>query len=249
MNYTTEEELKSNDMMNQMDDAPFVVQPKEPKKKSVVEMFAIIIGLIMIVGLAGWCLMSGVNAMFLATEHPMEEAFSGLVKGDVYEGMISCVTPEVGELKHTINFIPAGTEHFYMMVSEDASKVILVRASSKWHDLIADGALVEVALQERGIVREMDYKVKHELVSNIISSLSAQGIEVEQNLYLDLNANKMGILQLFAGISIIVCALYFAIIARKGNGNGNELKTSAPVGILMLVTGGVIIYLLNMVGF
>ena len=51
-------------------------------------------------------------------EGTWEEAFSGLVKGDVYEGMISCVTPEVGELKHTINFIPAGTDEYFEKCDE-----------------------------------------------------------------------------------------------------------------------------------
>lgn len=245
------DELQSNDTMNQFDDTPYVSQTKEPEKKSIKDILLIALGLAMFFGIAGWCLVSGAKALFLAPVHPMEEAFTNLVEGDVYEGTITCISPEIGELKHTINFIPAGTEHFYLMISEDGTTVIPIRASKEWDTLYATTEWFDVSLQERAIVREMDYKVKNELMSDIATAFAAEGIKMEQTYYLDLNANKMGTLQIIAGIAIILCIIYFGFIAKRMENNNGMLTT--VIGGVMLVIGfvaaGLIIYLLNMVGF
>lgn len=244
------DDLYNQSYTNEVEDTPYVSVVKEPEKKSLKDKLLIGLGLIMFIGIAGWCLFSGAKALFFAPVHSMEEAFTSLVEGDVYEGTITCISPEVGELKHTINFIPAGTEHFYLMVSEDGTSVVPIRASKKWDTLYASTDWLEVSLQERGIVREMDYKVKSELMSDIAAAFTAEGIKVEQTYYLDLNANKMGTLQIFAGIAILVCIVYFGFVANRiKNDNGTF---STVVGGIMLVIGfvaaGLIIYLLNMVG-
>ena len=245
------DELQSNDTMNRFDDTPYVSKIKEPEKKSIKDILLIALGLVMFLGIAGWCLVSGAKALFLAPVHPMEEAFTNLVKGDVYEGTITCISPEVGELKHTINFIPAGTEHFYLMISEDGTTVIPIRASKEWDTLYATTEWFDVSLQERAIVREMDYKVKNELMSDIITAFAEDGIHMEQTYYLDLNANKMGVLQIIAGIAIILCITYFGIIAKCMK-NDNGMITTVIGGVMLVIgfaAAGLIIYLLNMVGF
>lgn len=245
------DELQTNDIMNQFDDTPYVSETKEPEKKSIKDILLIALGLVMFLGIAGWCLVSGAKALFLAPVHPMEEAFTNLVKGDVYEGTITCISPEIGELKHTINFIPAGTEHFYLMISADGTTVIPIRASKKWDTQYATMEWFDVSLQERAIVREMDYKVKNELMSDIITAFAEDGIHMEQTYYLDLNANKMGVLQIIAGIAIILCITYFGIIAKCMK-NDNGMITTVIGGVMLVigfVAAGLIIYLLNMVGF
>lgn len=247
-------ELKQNDVMNQFEDTPYVTQTNvsenEPEQKSLKDILLTALGLIIFVAIAGWCLVSGAKALFLAPVHPMEEAFTNLVEGDIYEGTITCISPEVGELKHTINFIPAGTEHFYLMVSEDGTTIIPIRASKEWDTLYPGTEWLDVALQERAIVREMDYKVKNELMSDIATAFAAEGIKMEQTYYLDLNANKMGGLQMFAGVALFLCIIYFCFIAKKIE-NDDRTFTTVLAGV-MLVLGfaslAVIIYLLNMVG-
>jgi len=212
------------------------------------DILLIALGIVILVGISFWCLISGVKTLFLAPIHPMDEAFTNLVEGDVYEGTISCISPEIGELKHTINFIPAGTEHFYLMISEDGTTMIPIRASSKWDTLYVSDNWFDVSLQERGIVREMDYKVRSELMSDIASIFIAEGIQFEQKYYLDLNANKIGALQLFAGIALIICILYFAVFAKRLKEDDNT-KKSAIAGVvyaLGFISLILIIYLLNM---
>ncbi len=244
------DDLYNQSYTNEVQDTPYVSAVKEPEKKSLKDKLLLVLGLIMFVGIAVWCLFSGAKALFFAPVHSMEEAFTDLVEGDVYEGTITCISPEVGELKHTINFIPAGTEHFYLMVSEDGTSVVPIRASKKWDTLYASTDWLEVSLQERGIVREMDYKVKSELMSDIVAAFTAEGIKVEQTYYLDLNANKMGALQIFAGIAILLCIVYFGfIVKRVKNDNGTfSVTISGIMLVLGFVAACLIIYLLNMVG-
>ena len=244
------DDLYNQNFSNEVEETPYVSAVKEPEKKSLKDKVLIALGLVIFIGIAVWCLVSGVKALFFAPVHSMEDAFTDLVEGDVYEGTITCISPEVGELKHTINFIPAGTEHFYLMVSEDGTSVVPIRASKKWDTLYASTDWLEVSLQERGIVREMDYKVKSELMSDIAAAFTAEGIKVEQSYYLDLNANKMGTLQIVAGIAILLCIVYFGFFANRVKSDNGTF--SVTINGIMLVLGFVaaclIIYLLNMVG-
>lgn len=155
------EELRDDNLMSQFEDEPYVTRVEPPKKKSFKEKISFAIFFLMIVGVSGWCLISGVRGLLLAPVHSMDEAFTKLVEGDVYEGTIDYITPEIGELKHTINFIPAGTEHYYLMYLEGVAKAVPIRVPKKWDKEYTGNAAMEVSLQARGIVREMDYDVRN----------------------------------------------------------------------------------------
>lgn len=243
------DESQIDSIMQQYDERMNGIKTEEPKIKSLKDRFWSVLGIIIFVGIAGWCLGSGINALFIAPVHPMEEAFTNLVVGDVYEGNITCISTEIGELKHTINFIPAGTEHFYLMVSEDGTNIIPIRASKEWDDLYTGLAWQDVSLQERGIMRKINYKVKSELMSGLAPVLAEEGIQFEQTYYLDLNANKLGALQIFAGIALIMCIIYFTVVSKRLDEGGKPFKTAVAGGMFILgfVSLAIIIYLLNMV--
>lgn len=246
------EELKDDDFMNQFEEQPYVTSMPEPAKKGFKEIVSLVLILLLFGGVAIWCLVSGTKGLFGANTHTMDEAFTNVIKGDVYEGTISYISPEFCELKHTINLIPAGTEHFYLMFSPDGTKVIPIRASKKWDTQFVGDSVQTVSLQERGIVREMDYKVRKEL-SSIVTAFAEEGIQVEPALYIDLNTNKLSVLQIIIGISIILCAVYFAITGKRADGTIIKEALHSPITlfmtVLLFITFGGIIYLLNMVGF
>lgn len=246
------EELKNDDFMNQFDEQPYITSKPEPVKKDAKGTISVVIVLLVLAFVTVWCLFSGVQGLFFAKTHTMDEAFTNIIEGEIYEGEISCITPEFCELKHTINFIPAGTEHFYLMLSTDGKKVIPIRASKKWDKQFTGESIQTVSLQERGIVREMDYKVRSELGS-VVTALANEGIQVESSLYIDLNANKLCILQIIAGISLILCAVYFSTIGKKTVTSTMKETISSPIALFMIVflfvTLGMLIYLMNMVGF
>lgn len=246
------EELRNDDFMNQFEEQPYVSSMPEPAKKSFKEKASISFILFMFVFVTGWCLLSGVKGLLFANTHSMEDAFTNIAKGDVYEGGISYISPEFCELKHTINLIPAGTEHFYLMFSADGKHVVPIRASKKWDKQFIGNSVQTVSLQERGIAREMDYKVRDEL-SSIVTAFQAEGIQVESSLYIDLIADRLCILQIITGISLIVCVIYFTVIVKKGVEDSLKSSFSNLTALFMMalfvVTFGMLIYLLNMVGF
>ena len=202
--------------------------------------------MILIAGATGWCFISGFKGMFLAPVHSMDEAYVNLVEGDVYEGTISCISSEVGELKHLVKIIPIGTEHFYLMFSEDGTKAIPIRVPKKWDKQFTNDSVMEVSLQERGVVREMYYKVKYNLISSVASELATQGVSVEENLYLDLNANKICVLQIITGIFSILCCIYFGLAIKRGEINGEKTIVRRCMNGLLIVTLVMAIYVLSM---
>jgi len=243
------EELQKDDFMEQFEEQPYVSSMPEPAKKSFKEKASIACILVIFVSIAGWCLLSGLKGLIFAHTHSMEEAYTNLVKGDVYEGQITYISPEFCELKHTINLIPAGTEHFYLMFSEDGKYVVPIRASKKWDNQYAGDSIQTVSLQEKGMVREMDYKVRNEL-SSIVTAFQEEGIRVEPSLYIDLISDRLCILQIIVGISLIVCVVYFFFIADKKVLTTVKGSLSSPAALFMTVLFVAVcimsIYLLNM---
>lgn len=246
------EELQNDDFMNQFEEQPYVNSMSEPAPKSFKEKASIATMLLIFALLTGWCLLSGAKGLFFARTHSMDEAFANIVEGDVYEGTISYISPEVCELKHSINLVPAGTEHFYLMLSTDGKYVVPIRVSKKWDEQFIGDSVQTVSIEERGMVREMDYNVRNEL-SSLVTAFEAEGIQVESRLYVDLIADRLCILQLITGISLIVCVIYFAFFAKKEVITSFKGTLSSLTGlfivVLMVVTAGMLIYLLNMVGF
>lgn len=246
------EELRNDDFMNQFEEKTYVSSTPEPPKKSLKEKASIACILLIFVFVTGWCLLSGIKGLFFSNPHSMDEAFTNMTKGAVYEGEISYISPEFCELKHTINLVPVGTEHFYLIFSSDGKHVVPIRASQKWDEQFTGNSVQAVSRQERGIVREMDYKVRTEL-SSIVTALEAEGIQVEPSLYIDLIAYRLCIMQIIAGVSLILCAVYFTVIVKKGVKDSLKSTFSNLAALFMialfLVTLGMLLYLLNMAWF
>lgn len=243
------DELQSKNVMEQFVEEPIVnTLPEKQEKKSIKDKLYTMLFLIIIVGLAAWFLWSGIRGLLFANSHPMDDVFINAVKGDVYEGDITLASKEYCALKHTVNFVPAGTEHFYLLYSPGMDMAISLRAQEDWDESFGNDIVNEISLNGRGIVRELDYEVKQEL-SSIVSLLETEGIHVEQNLYIDLTANKMCCMQIFEGFSLILCIIYFSLrFYKKTESASYSRPITIAMIVLLMVTLGMVIYLLNMVG-
>ena len=142
------ENLQNDNFMEEFGEQPYVSSMPEPEKKDFKGNAAIICIVLLFGFSAAWCLFSGVKGLFLATPHSMDEAFTNLTKGGRYEGEISYISPEFCEFKHTINLIPAGTEHYYLMFSPDGEHVVPIRASKTWDNQFAGDSVQMVSLKE-----------------------------------------------------------------------------------------------------
>lgn len=242
------DELWDNSIMEQFEEEPIQITLPEKSKKGRKEMLSLLLIAAMVLSTAVWCLWSGMKGLFFAPVHPMEEVFTGMIKGEVYEGDIVYASKEYCSLKHTINLIPAGTEHFYLMYASEMDKVILIRAPKGWDKNFTNDAMNLVSERARGIVRKLDYEIQRKVVSNAESV----EIQVETQLYLDLMGNKICNLQIFTGISLIFCSIFLVVFTKKertADKEGQKKKFCDGIFIaFFFVTMILLVYLLNMTG-
>lgn len=240
-------ELQDNSIMEQFEEEPIQVTLPEKSKKMGKEMLSLLLVAAMVLCTAAWCLWSGIKGLFFAPVHPMEEIFTGMIKGEVYEGDIIYASRECCSLKHTINLIPVGTEHFYLMYAENMDKIILIRAPKGWDKDFANDTVNLVSEKARGIVRKLDYEIQTNM-----SNANSGEIQVETQLYLDLMGNKICYLQIFTGISLIFCSVFLVLFTKKeGMADKERQKKKFRDGLFIVffsITMIFLVYLLNMAG-
>lgn len=208
---------------------------------------AIIIGVVIAFGVI-WSVFTGAKNLLFAEKHEMKEAFTNLQKGDLYEGNISAASKQCYEKKHTINYIPMGTEYYYLMYSEDMNGIILIRAPKKFDDSFTNDILNIVGKSYRGVVRELERDIAESMVGHY-ATLNEKGVHLETTLYIDLMSDRLSLMQIFVGISFLLCTIYI-IVLGKHKGDGSVLFShfmSTVVLIIFLATMVMILYLLNMV--
>ena len=224
------DELWDNSIMEQFEEEPIQITLPEKSKKGRKEMLSLLLIAAMVLSTAVWCLWSGMKGLFFAPVHPMEEVFTGMIKGEVYEGEIVYASKEYCSLKHTINLIPAGTEHFYLMYALEMDKVILIRAPKGW---------------DKNFTND-------EIQRKVVSNADSVEIQVETPLYLDLMGNKICYLQIFTGISLIFCSIFLVVFTKKertADKEGQKKKFCDGIFIVFFfVTMILLVYLLNMTG-
>ncbi len=242
------DELRDNSIMEQFDEEPIQVTLPEKSKQSGKQILSLLLIAAMVLWTAVWCLWSGVKGLFFAPVHPIEEVFTGMIKGEVYEGDIVYASKEYCSLKHTINLIPVGTEHFYLMYTSEMDKVILIRAPKGWDKNFTNDMVNLVSEKARGIVRKLDHEIQRKMVSNAESV----EIQVETQLYLDLMGNKICYLQIFTVISLIFCSIFLVLFTKKegiADKEGPKKKFRDGIFIVFfLITMIFLVYLLSMTG-
>ncbi|MBR6474313.1 MAG: hypothetical protein IKS98_02535 [Lachnospiraceae bacterium] len=164
------------------------------------------------------------------------------VEGDFYylDKRFEC------SMEHSVNFIPTGTEYYYLLYSNDLASCIFVRASEDYADEFfeevnlpnADGLYYGTHL--KGRVRELDSQIARDL-SNTINQLNAEGITVitsgSEVLYIDLTTKFQGILRLITSFALLVSLILIIILAKfKGDVEiGQDLGSFKPIGIIAVV--------------
>lgn len=164
------------------------------------------------------------------------------VEGDFYY----LTDGPVFSMKHSVNFIPIGTEYYFLLYSNDLSSCIFVRASEDYAEEFyeevdtpnADG--LYYGTHVKGRIRELDSQIVHES-SDMIKELYDEGITVitegSEVLYLDLTTKFQAILRLITSFGLLVSLILIIILAKnKGDVElGSDLGAFKPVGIIAVV--------------
>lgn len=152
---------------------------------------------------------------------------------------------EAFEIKNSINLIPMGKEHYYIMIpaeNEDDCVPFLVRAKPSWINKRfseIDGSALQGSVKVRGVVSAIDKEVFEE-VSDTKAELAKFGINVSSTLYIDARYKEFGILRILTGAAIAILTVLAFFATTSGVLKGNKLLS----GLFVIVTLAVSLLLL-----
>ena len=163
-------------------------------------------------------------------------------RGDVCE-FTAIFADEALEMKHTINFIPTGREHYYIAVSEDGMVPFLVRAKPSWIEKRFGGnGFAESEVTVKGRVVRVEYEMIKE-INELNIRLLQNGLDLSDgslntNYYIDVRYKEFGLLRIICGIGLIGVGVLVFFGVRSGmlpNNRGVALIVGAVTfGVLVL---------------
>lgn len=210
--------------------------------------FVTIFSYVILAGCMIWFIGSGVAVLSKKGSVSPDHAS----KGEVCE-FSAIYTDEAFEVKNSVNFIPTGKEHYYLMVSEDGFVRFLVRAKPSWiKKHFADNGFAEGGgVKIKGIVVRMDYDLTKE-VRDMNSKLVGGTLTAEESIntsyYIDARYKEFGRLRIFSGIGVIVVGVLFYFGMMSGILQNNKF-IKAVFGIVSVGIALLLIYTLSVGGF
>lgn len=198
------------------------------KSRARIIISAIITGLMMLfligTGIAGLAKSGSANP-------------NAVKKGEVCE-FAAFYAEEAYEIKNSVNFIPTGKEHFYVMVTEDDVVRYLVRAKPSWiNKRFPDEGFAEYDdVVVKGLVCEFDYEIKQQIRKEG-GELFTDGT-LSGTYYIDMRYKEFAWLR-------ILCGLAFGAVLVFGNLMSATLRGNKFLGAIFgIVSLGVAVLLL-----
>lgn len=204
--------------------------------------------------LALFMLVTGVVAVFKNNSVPVNRAG----KGDIAEFTPAFAT-EMLTLKHSVNLIPIGKDHYYVMMTVnsdiDADIVpFLVRAKPSYIEKnFPNGISVGASEKIKGKVTRLNSNATSE-VRELNSRLLSEGLitsngQLNTYYYIDLRYKEFGVYRILCGVGFAVFITLGFLGGRSGvlGKGGNKLL----IGIFFVLTIGLAIlmlYVLNVGG-
>ena len=173
-------------------------------------------------------------------------------RGDVCE-FTALYAGEVLEMKHSVNFIPTGKEHYYLAISEDGIVQYLVRAKPSWIEkhFSSSGLAENGGVTVKGSVVRVEYEMIKEInelnVQLMQNGLLSAGEALSVNFYIDARYKEFGLLRILSGIGITVVVVLVFLGIRSGVLPNNKLVALA-VGLVFLGIAVLTIYTLSVGG-
>lgn len=171
-------------------------------------------------------------------------------QGDVCE-FTAIFAEEALEMKHTINFIPTGREHYYMAVSEDGLVRFLVRAKPSWIEKRFGSSGSESEVTVKGRVVRVEYEMIKEInelnIRLLQNGLATSGAALNTNFYIDVRYKEFGLLRILCGVGIAVVAVLVFFGVKSGMLPNNK-GIALIVGLISLGVAVLTIYTLSIGG-
>ncbi|MDE6731340.1 MAG: hypothetical protein K2J77_00495 [Oscillospiraceae bacterium] len=192
----------------------------------------IVVGLMML-----FLIGSGVAAIAKGGAVPLDTA----QKGEVCE-FTAQYAFKAFEISHSVNLIPTGSEHYYLMYSSDGTVEYLVRAKPSWikKRFGASGLAVGNSQKIKGLVTSLDYEIKDE-VRELNAEMQSEHIgTVSASYYIDTRYKELGWMRIFSGIGYSGIFLFMRLATVNGMLHGNKFLK----GVFAVVFLGISVMLL-----
>lgn len=146
------------------------------------------------------------------------------------------------EVENSVNLIPTGKEHYYLMSTDDGVVRYLVRAKPSWikKHFGASGLAVGNSQKIKGLVSSFDYELKDDL-RDLNAALVLENINgLNISYYIDARYKEFGWMRIFSGIGYTVAFLFMRLATVNGMLQGNKFLK----GIFAVVFLGITVLLL-----
>lgn len=173
-------------------------------------------------------------------------------RGDVCE-FTALYAGEILEMKHSINFIPTGNEHYFLAVSDDGVVRYLVRAKPSWIEkrFGGNGLAISGGVTIKGSLVRTEYEMIKEINELNVRLMQNGLIESDEALstsyYIDARYREFGLLRILCGVGIIVVAVLIFIGGKSGMLPNNK-GAALIVGLISLGVAVLTIYTLSVGG-
>ena len=173
-------------------------------------------------------------------------------RGDVCE-FTALYAGEILEMKHSVNFIPTGKEHYYLAVSDDGVVRYLVRAKPSWiAKHFGDNGLAESGgVTVKGSVVRVDYEMIKEINELNVQLMKSEAItdneKLSTNYYIDARYKEFGLLRILCGVGLIVVGVLVFFGVQSGMLPNNK-AIALVVGLVSLGVAVLTIYTLSVGG-
>lgn len=168
--------------------------------------------------LVGWTLYGVISGALGLTKGSYTDPTLNAEVGKLCEVEIDAAV-EAYEVKHTVNLIPTGKEHFYLCRTEDEGIPLLVKAKTSWYNANFDeDGFAYSTVKVTGEVMKMDSKFKTDLDKMNKQIKSKLGFSISTTAYISSNYKTQYALRLASGMFNIIAVAVGLVLIKKGVG-------------------------------
>lgn len=169
-------------------------------------------------------------------------------KGDLCELNVDFAF-EVFEVKNTVNLIPIGKEHYYIMAEENEEDFVpfLVNAKPSWMEKRFDaeeGWAKSGAVKVTGVVSQINYEIRDD-VTEASAELADMGVNISGTLFIDARYKEFGVLRILSGVALAVLSVLEFLGTASGVLKENKFL-QVLLGIMMIATVALGLYTLQL---
>lgn len=137
-------------------------------------------------------------------------------EGQYVTGKVYVSSGEYLELSHTMNLIPTGKEHFFLIFNEDMTKCISVRADKDFAEQFNSNTGMSLSgVQIDGVIKEIDYyKIKDALENTVDIMNENDFYPFVSYYYIDCLADRYAYLSITEGILTIIIFGFGAVVIK-----------------------------------